>query len=220
MHQTASQKLIERVRDLILEGNLKAGERLKEFRVAKLIGASRTPAKVALRALASEGLLTYTPNCGYEVSKFTLDHVIETYQIRAELEALACSIVANTEIDHDTITTLQNCLKIGDEILNDQYLHEKDRDRYREMNRIFHDTIIRKSGNNRLMAFVQQTNNIPLASNRMVVWSDHFAVKRSHDDHHRIYYALIHNDSIRAKALMHEHVRYAGEYLQIQLKKK
>jgi GntR family transcriptional regulator of vanillate catabolism len=146
--------------------------------------------------------------------------MIATFQIRAELEALACSNVVKTEMDHDTIITLQNCLRTGDEILIGNYFREEDKERYREMNRTFHDTIICSSGNNMLMTFVRQTNNIPLASSRMVVWSEHYAVNRSHDDHHRIFYALRDKDSMRAKALMHEHIRYAGEYLQNQLKNK
>ncbi|MFA9420143.1 MAG: FCD domain-containing protein [Gammaproteobacteria bacterium] len=51
----------------------------------------------------------------------------------------------------------------------------------------------------------------------MVVWSDIFAIKRSYDDHHRILRALRDGDSMRAKFLMQEHIRFAGEYLRDHL---
>ena len=217
MSQIASQILTEKLRNLILEGDLKAGERLQETRVAKLIGASRTPARIALRALASEGLLTYTPNRGYDVCEITLDRVMAAYELRAELESLACSIVAKKGMPNEAKVKMEGCLIMGDEILGGSSLREEDRDRYREMNRTFHETIIRSSENELLVTFVQQANNIPFASNRMVVWADHFVVKRSHDDHHRIMRALFEQDPVRAKALMLEHIRFAGEYLRNHL---
>jgi GntR family transcriptional regulator of vanillate catabolism len=217
MSQTTTQILTKKLRNLILEGDLKAGERLQETRVAKLIGSSRTPARIALRALASEGLLTYTPNCGYEIYKITLDRVMAAYELRAELESLACSIVAKKGLTNKTKATLQSCLTTGDEILSGCALREEDRECYREMNRTFHETIVHSSGNELLATFVRQASNIPFASNRMVIWDDYFVIKRSHDDHHRIVHALIEQDPMRVKALMWEHIRFASEYVRNDL---
>lgn len=215
----ASQLLSDKLRNLILEGDFKAGEQLQESRVANLTGVSRTPARIALRALASEGLLTYKPNCGYFVCAVTLERMMEAYALRAELEAFACATVAKKGISNDVKMKLKDCLATGDKILSGCKLQEENRERYRAMNRTFHNTIIYSTGNELLEMFVQQANNIPLASNRMVVWTDYSVVKRSHEDHHRILRALLEKDAIRAKALMLEHIYFASEYLRTHLAK-
>ena len=65
--------------------------------------------------------------------------------------------------------------------------------------------------------FVQQSHNVPLVSDRVILWDDFAIIHRSHDDHHRIARAIADRDGVRAQNLMSEHVIYAGQILAEQL---
>lgn len=92
------------VRDMIIEGELPAGDRINETALFPRLGVSRTPLREALKALASEGLVDLVPNRGAIVRRLTLDdvtqmleavRVIETFAARAACErASAAEIVA------------------------------------------------------------------------------------------------------------------------------
>lgn len=79
----------EAVREAILKGDLKSGERLIESETASLMKVSRTPVREALRMLEKEGLVEYIPRKGIFVKGFTRQDIIEIYSIRSALEALA-----------------------------------------------------------------------------------------------------------------------------------
>lgn len=65
------EEVVSRLRDLIVEGRLPAGERIQELEVAKLLGVSRTPVREALKVLASEGLVELLQQRGAVVRAFT-----------------------------------------------------------------------------------------------------------------------------------------------------
>jgi len=79
------------VRDLILAGEVRDGERLNEVRLAERLGVSRTPLREALQRLVSDGFVTQVPRRGFFVRPLLLDEAEQIYPIRAILdpEALA-----------------------------------------------------------------------------------------------------------------------------------
>ena len=60
------------LRQAILRGELKPGERLMEIQLANKLGVSRTPIREAIRMLEQEGLAVTMPRKGAEVAKMTL----------------------------------------------------------------------------------------------------------------------------------------------------
>src|SRR6218665_1734040 len=87
--QTLSQNLTETLRDWLLHGRLKPGERIEEVPLALTMGVSRTPVRAALATLASEGLIDHQPKRGYLVKEFALAAILAAYEVRAVLEGLA-----------------------------------------------------------------------------------------------------------------------------------
>jgi DNA-binding GntR family transcriptional regulator len=85
---------LKALREAILEGNLKPGERLIERDIAAKLGISRTPVREAIRKLELEGLVTQVPGKGVVVAKISFEEVIEIYHIRAVLEGLAARLAA------------------------------------------------------------------------------------------------------------------------------
>ena len=61
------------VRELILHGELRAGEPVRQEWLSERLGVSRIPVREALRQLESEGLVTFTPHKGAVVSRLSLE---------------------------------------------------------------------------------------------------------------------------------------------------
>src|SRR5262245_56278227 len=86
-----SQRVTNEIRDLILNGELAPGERIRQEALAERFGTSRIPVREALRQLESEGLVSLVPNSGASVAKLDLNECLEIYKIRELLEPLALS---------------------------------------------------------------------------------------------------------------------------------
>ncbi len=134
------------LRDMIIEGELPAGERINETALYPRLGVSRTPLREALKALASEGLVDLVPNRGAIVCRFTLDavtqmleaiKVIETFAARA-----ACERATTTEISE--IQQLHQQMR--------RCYAKKDRLNYFKLNQDIHTGLVRAGHNDTLLA--------------------------------------------------------------------
>ena len=208
--QTRSQTVADGLRQLILNGDYLPGDRLEEVPIAATMNVSRTPVRAALAGLEKEGLLSYVPKRGYEVRRFGVADIADMYKVRAILEAHAAAECAQTGLTEANLAELQRCLDAGDEILSRGSLDSADLPAYREMNHRFHETILVGSGSKATEQFVRQTRQIPLLSDRIILWHDYRLIDRSHDDHRRVTDAIRERNPLRAHAVMHEHVAYMG----------
>lgn len=208
--RTLAQDVTETLRDWILHGQLQPGERLEEIPLAEKLGVSRTPVRAALGTLANEGLLDHQPKRGYLVRGFDMEAIAAAYDVRAVLEGLACRNAATRGLSEEQAQRLLQALAEGDRILSRGELRPEDHAPYQQMNVTIHDTLLHASGNPWVNRFAEQAQNIPFASDRIILWDDHPIILRSHGDHHRIIEAVMARDAVRAEQLMREHVYYAG----------
>jgi DNA-binding GntR family transcriptional regulator len=120
------------LRELIISGELAAGEALRQRDLAARFGVSQTPVREALRRLESEGLVVNDPHRGATVTG-TADAVQDNSQIRAVLEPLGARLAARSVTDQQ-LDRLRS--------LNDQMLALPEGDeRYGALNREFHFAI-------------------------------------------------------------------------------
>jgi DNA-binding GntR family transcriptional regulator len=95
-------ELADRLRHMIVEGELAPGEKLAEKELCLQFGVSRTPLREAMKVLATEGLVLLTPNRGCAVAKLTLADLDEAFPIMGALEALsgelACLHITDAEL--------------------------------------------------------------------------------------------------------------------------
>ena len=208
--RTLSQDVTETLRTWILHGQIQPGDRLEEIPLAERLGVSRTPVRAALSTLASEGLVNHQPKRGYLVRGFDVDEIAAAYDVRAVLEGLACRNAATRGLTDAQSRGLLEALAEGDRILARGELRPEDHAPYQQMNVTIHDTLLQAAGNPWVTRFAEQAQNIPFASDRIILWDDHAIILRSHGDHHRIIEAIIARDCVRAEQLMREHVYYAG----------
>lgn len=80
------------LRQAILKGELKPGERLMEIQLAQRLGVSRTPIREAIRKLELEGLVLMIPRKGAEVAKITEKSMQDVLEVRRALEGLAIQL--------------------------------------------------------------------------------------------------------------------------------
>lgn len=114
------QSVTESIRYAIAVGHFKSGERLPERSLCEMTGVSRTLVREALRQLESEGLIEVVPNRGPIVARVTIKQAEDIYQVRMELEGLACQLFAErASIEHrnaldDAFKKLKKSLKDTD----------------------------------------------------------------------------------------------------------
>lgn len=92
--RSLTDELVERLRDLIVEGELQPGERIGEKALCERFGVSRTPLREALKVLASEGLVELAPNRGARVARLSEQDLEELFPLLGALEALAGELAA------------------------------------------------------------------------------------------------------------------------------
>ena len=133
------------LRQAILRGELKPGERLMEIQLANKLGVSRTPIREAIRKLELEGLVLMIPRRGAEVAEITEKSLRDVLEVRGALEELAVKLA---------------CQKITDEQIQELCMAEKEFEMalssgdvtvYAETDVKFHDVIYRATDNQRLI---------------------------------------------------------------------
>ena len=95
-------ELRDRLRDMIIDGQLEPGVKVPERELCELFGVSRTPLREALKVLANEGLVSLEPNRGATVAVLTVAELEEVFPVMGALEALsgelACQHITDGEI--------------------------------------------------------------------------------------------------------------------------
>ena len=99
--KTKNVAVYERLRQDIVKGKLKPGQKIVMRELAKELGLSETPIREAIRRLESEGYLRFTPHMGALVSELDEQELVEIFLIRIELEALATRLAAPSLTDKD-----------------------------------------------------------------------------------------------------------------------
>lgn len=92
-------RVLDNLRQAILERKLAPGQRLIERELVELTGVSRTSIREALRELAAEGLVTTIPNKGTVVTEVTPEEAMQLYQVRSALEGLAGRLFVENATD-------------------------------------------------------------------------------------------------------------------------
>lgn len=137
-------ELLDRLRDLIIEGALPPGTKVPERELCERYGVSRTPMREALKVLAVDGLVWLEPNRGAWVSKITIEDLEEVFPVMGALEALsgelACKHITDEQIDIIRKTHLE------------MVAHYKARDitPYFQSNQRIHEAILHAAGNSEL----------------------------------------------------------------------
>lgn len=150
IRQSLHESLVAPLREMILSGELRAGEKVPEEQLCERFGVSRTPIREALKVLAAEGVLQIMPHRGAIVARITEDQVNELFPIMASLERLAGRLACAAATDAD----IARVRALHDEMM--RLYAVGDEPNYLAANRRIHDAFFVIAGNATLHAYYQQ----------------------------------------------------------------
>jgi GntR family transcriptional regulator, vanillate catabolism transcriptional regulator len=206
-----NSRVIVRIREMILHGELTPGQRVREVELAATLGVSRTPIRESLPILAQEGMLTQLDTRGFVVRAFTPQEIMDAIDVRGVLEGLAARMLAEQGPPRRLIQSLHECLREGDEIFVKRHLLESDEARYGEMNKQFHLLIVEGAGSKVITDAIQRNDRIPFAAAHAIAFDNvnlprmYDYLNSAHRQHHAIVQALENGEGARVAALMCEH---------------
>ena len=188
------------LRQAILKGELKPGERLMEIQLANKLGVSRTPVREAIRKLELEGLVLMIPRKGAEVAEITRQDMEDVLEVRTALEELAVIDAC----DHITDAQLSELKKASNEFKK-ALLEGKDLVTCADADMHFHDVILSATNNRRL---IQMLNNLSeqMYRYRMEYLKDERTHKTLIEEHDAIRRALKKHDKVKAGAAIRVHI--------------
>jgi DNA-binding GntR family transcriptional regulator len=137
-------EIADRLRTLILTGELEPRSRINEIELCDLFGTSRTPLREAIKILSSEGLLELLPNRGAHVAILNGAEIDDMIQVIAGLEVVAAELACQRISDDEVQAIAEDTLSM------EEAWKKRDEPRYFMLNRAIHEAIMSASGNQTL----------------------------------------------------------------------
>lgn len=182
------------LRQAIIKGDIKPGEKLVQADIAKQLDVSRMPVREALKTLEMEGLVTIQPHKGAVVNKLTVEDMDEIYEIRTFLEPLTLK----KSVPH---------LK-GEDFKNLKKLHRMmnavtSTEEYVELNKRFHDLSLSGCESQRLHSLMARISHGIAKETPYIIPHQ---MEKSNKEHAIILQAILDGDAARAQVEMAKHI--------------
>jgi GntR family transcriptional regulator of vanillate catabolism len=222
LSQTVRTQL--RLRELIVGGELKPGQRIAELALVERLGASRTPIRMALVRLQEEGLLEALPNGGFVVKDFSENDIHDAIEVRGTLEGLAARLAAERGITSVLLAEARDCLASIDALLAEPALSEESFAEYVRCNGRFHALLVEMAGSDLVARQIERAVTLPFASPNGFVMVQATGPRArdtliiAQQQHRSVLEAIVQREGARAEALMREHARIAHNNLRDALK--
>lgn len=187
------------LREAILKGELKPGERLMELQLAAKLGVSRTPIREAIRMLEQEGLAVTIPRKGAEVAKMTEKGMEDVLQIRRALDELAVQLACDN-MDPKHLEELRRAMKAFEEAAG-----TGDVKRVAQADVAFHDAIYAAADNPKLMTLLNNLRE-QMYRYRVEYLKDETTYATLIAEHQNIFHCLQNRDKARVTRATSEHV--------------
>ena len=197
------EMVFESLREAIILGRLKPGERLMEIQLAEEMGVSRTPVREAIRKLELEGFVVMVPRKGAYVAGVSVKDIADVFEVRSALEGLAAGLAAERITEGEMEELEMAILQIsGEEDILTVFKGDA----------AFHEIIYKASRNQRLTQIIthlqEQINRFRLTS-----LSVPGRLKIAVDEHKKIVEAISDRNAELANALASEHMENAEQNL-------
>lgn len=189
---------------MIASGEFRAGEPLRELRLAERTGVSRTPVREALRRLAAEGIVELRPNKGAQLVEISSEDTAAIFDVRSLLEPYAAGRAATRANEHD-IVKMQAVVEEMEAIV------DAGRDRLDELpplNSQFHNLVLKVADARLAAEALAVVMRDPLVQRTFHLYSDE-QLARSQRHHREIVAAIQSQNSAWAESAMRSHIEAA-----------
>jgi GntR family transcriptional regulator of vanillate catabolism len=220
--QTARATLA--LREMLVQGQLRPGEKIREVPLSAQLKVSRIPLHLALERLANEGFLEVLPKRGFRVSLFSVEDMYDSIELRGVLEGAAARMAAERLTD---LRSLEPMRAISQQILT---LIRKPKmtieafTRYIDLNAQFHSALLDLAGSRMLRRAIERTCCLPFASPSAFLKRQYISTDLrelfliSADQHCMIVEAIANREGMRAESVAREHARVARRNFEDALK--
>ena len=193
------------LKENIVNGNLKPGDRLIIRKLARELGVSEIPIREAIRLLEAQGLVTMIPHAGVRVSMLDKDNIREIVETRSILEGYAA--VLAIPLSDPATEALTDCIEEMRECVAQQEFAK-----FGVINTKFHKILYDQCANKRINKMIDALLN-EYERTRAVFGLSQERLKRSLKEHEAILEALVACDKKKTEQLVRTHRLNAGEAL-------
>jgi GntR family transcriptional regulator of vanillate catabolism len=207
-----SGRAVAALRDLLLGGEFRPGERISELPLVERLGVSRTPIRLALEKLAQEGLIEKSPTGGFTVRAFTLADIWDAIEARGALEGSAAKLAAERLEDRAKLAPLLAGIDEMGALPGSAFV------RYSQLNGAFHAAVVELARSPMLRWALDRFQSIPFAApSATVLPVAEEIVNLAVEQHRGIVDAIGRKDPATAERAAREHARLARRNLEIAL---
>jgi GntR family transcriptional regulator of vanillate catabolism len=205
------------LREMLLRGAIRPGQRIAEIPLSAKLGVSRTPLRLAFEKLEHEGLVKALPHSGFTASEFTLSDIWDAMETRGILEGAAARLAAERLSDPSQLEPLRKINHNMEEILT---IDIESFARYLDLNEAFHMGILELANNKSLRRALEQIYKFPFVSpsSRVLLAKTlpaHPSIAPIASEHHRaLLEAIERREGARAESLGREHARLTRRNLE------
>lgn len=194
------------LRQAILRGELKPGERLMEIRLANQLGVSRTPIREAIRMLELDGLVIMVPRKGAQVAQITEKDLNDVLEVRLGLEELAVKLACE-RITEEELRSLYQASRSFEKLIEPE---TDDLQKLAQADVDFHDVIYQATNNERL---IQLLNNLreQMYRYRIEYLKDVKSRRSLVEEHDALYERVKKRDLAGAQKMIREHIERQQE---------
>jgi len=207
-YYTLSEIVYEKIKDSIINHRYESGCRLYLKNLSEEMNVSMIPVREALKKLEQEGLIDIIPNKGAIVKTYTIEDLIEIYDLRRQLESLAVEILVN-KINQGNLDKLKRICEMDEKSLGKDNLED-----HNKYNREFHESLINFSQNSRLIKFYNELSGqmyTLVSITTIFAYANGEGAKYNTRKHREIIKALEQKDVEKAKKIIQEHIELAKE---------
>ncbi|MEM9320153.1 MAG: GntR family transcriptional regulator [Pseudomonadota bacterium] len=197
--KTTTALAVERLKSMILSGELSARSDHLESELAARLGMSRTPVREATLVLQSLGLLEVRPRKGVRIRPVTIDDMKEVYEVLTELESLAAARAAGFGYDRTDLAILAETIERMEDALA-----AENREAWAAADEDFHSELVRLGRNQRLAEIVNNFNDQVRRARTATLYARPLPT-RSNEDHSALFDAILSGDVERAQEVHRGH---------------
>lgn len=216
-HATSqTDRVIGMLRQMLLRGDFRPGERLAELTLVPRLQASRTPVRLALDRLAHEGLLEALPAGGFRIREFAIADIWDAIEIRGVLDGTAARLAAERLLHVSELAALERCC--GDM----ERLQPLDAERFQkfvDLDEAFHAQLRRLARSGMLERTIEGILGLTFAAAGVFLSGDEQSRDGTHaqvvafEYHRALIEAIEHREGTRAETLAREYSRLARRNL-------
>lgn len=193
------EELTDRLRSMIIEGVLTAGEKVPEKALCEKLGVSRTPMREALKVLAADGLLNLEPNKGARVRTITTEDLEEVFPLMGALESLAgelaCKNISDVQIEEIKVEHKKMMVEFKQSNMPSYFKH----------NERIHQLIMAAAANTTLTD-MYRTLSLRIRSGRYIANMSPTRWQQAVDEHEEMLVALSNRDGVELGSILKRHL--------------